>query len=538
VKKFVELALHPQQSGIARWIITASALGFALVFVLYAGHPEWLIRIAMLGVALLAFFFSSKEIVRSIICVLVLSLALVVIFYHLGDGSLYDWDEAIYAQIAKELTASDDWMTLTMAGIPFLHKPPLSMWLTALAYQVGGINEYTARFWSATFGFGVVALTLIFGWRLFSWAAGILAALLLLAVDHSYFSHWYNFISQARVGMLETMLTFWIMLSLILVWEAKDRPKLIIWIGTTTGLAVMTKSWPGFFALLLPLLYAMATREFYQQRRYWTLAALLAGAIILPWHLSQLYLYGTSFLHEYVVVNLLGRVSGLVEQDPRGVFFYVENLRRGFSSFAYLWPVAYFWAMWTARKKDGRQKLLLLTWITIPLFLFSMATTKLGWYTMLIYPGIALLLAHAAVELLGGRAAVATVGIAMALFYFRLPIASDGSPDAKRFAESVDRIVPAGERIYDYSDVNCATGTSISGHVYRGAQRLRPALLYYLHHPLVCTSGNPNASGLTNRGYLIVDTQSPGSPRSFNNVLVRGDPYVLIGPKTLTAFAP
>ena len=42
----------------------------------------------------------------------VLGLALVLLFYHLGDGSLHDWDEAIYAQVAREMLLSDTWMSL------------------------------------------------------------------------------------------------------------------------------------------------------------------------------------------------------------------------------------------------------------------------------------------------------------------------------------------------------------------------------------------------------------------------------------------
>ena len=40
---------------------------------------------------------------RWLISAWVLGLALALIAYRLGDGSLHDWDEAIYAQIAREM---------------------------------------------------------------------------------------------------------------------------------------------------------------------------------------------------------------------------------------------------------------------------------------------------------------------------------------------------------------------------------------------------------------------------------------------------
>jgi hypothetical protein len=36
-------------------------------------------------------------------------------------------------------------------------------------------------------------------------------------------SEW-NFLSFSRVGMLDTLLTFWIMVALVLAWEAERRP--------------------------------------------------------------------------------------------------------------------------------------------------------------------------------------------------------------------------------------------------------------------------------------------------------------------------
>jgi predicted membrane-bound mannosyltransferase len=157
----------------------------------------------------------------------VLGLALVLLFYRLGDGSLHDWDEAIYAQVAKELSLSHDWGTLTWNGYPFFHKPPLYFWLTAFTHGMIGINELAARFWPAIFGFGVVVLTFFLRVRFRSWTVGATAALLLLVVDYGYYGYWWNFLSLLRVGMLDALLTFWIMVALVLVWEAERRPWLI-----------------------------------------------------------------------------------------------------------------------------------------------------------------------------------------------------------------------------------------------------------------------------------------------------------------------
>src|SRR5437867_1917161 len=84
----------------------------------------------------------------------------------------------------------------------------------------------------------------------------------------------------------------------------------------------MTKAWIGFFALAIPLLYAVITGQFHARRKCWSLAILLAGVIILPWHLWQIWIYGKSFLHDYFVVNLFGRIASVLEENQHGPLFY------------------------------------------------------------------------------------------------------------------------------------------------------------------------------------------------------------------------
>ena len=131
---------------------------------------------------------------------------------------------------------------------------------------------------------------------------------------------------------------------------------------------------------------------------YWAVAALLAGLLIVPWHLWQFALHGHPFLHDYVGVNLTGRLFQAFEGNAGSPLDYVDILRRGFSIWGYVWPLAYLWAVWRAIARGDRRMKLLLVWITLPLLLFSVAQTKLGWYISMIYPAIALLLGLALVR--------------------------------------------------------------------------------------------------------------------------------------------
>jgi len=83
--------------------------------------------------------------------------AAIVLFYRLGVPPLKNWDEAIYAQVAKEIIQSGDLLTLHWQHADWLEKPPLTFWIMAGLFRVFGISEFSARAVSALAGVGVVA---------------------------------------------------------------------------------------------------------------------------------------------------------------------------------------------------------------------------------------------------------------------------------------------------------------------------------------------------------------------------------------------
>ncbi|MCP5247611.1 MAG: glycosyltransferase family 39 protein [Candidatus Accumulibacter sp.] len=54
-------------------------------------------------------------------------------------------DEGRYVGVAWGMLSSGDWLVPTLDGLPFFHKPPLFYWLTGLALQVFGSNDWAAR---------------------------------------------------------------------------------------------------------------------------------------------------------------------------------------------------------------------------------------------------------------------------------------------------------------------------------------------------------------------------------------------------------
>src|SRR5215216_2786834 len=82
--------------------------------------------------------------------IILISLILFVPF--LGQVHLFDWDEINFAECAREMIVSKDYLRMQIDFQPFYEKPPLFIWLQVLSMKVFGVNEFAARFPNAVAG--------------------------------------------------------------------------------------------------------------------------------------------------------------------------------------------------------------------------------------------------------------------------------------------------------------------------------------------------------------------------------------------------
>ena len=71
--------------------------------------------------------------IRSALLILLLA---AVWFGQLPVRALIKSDEGRYAEIAREMHVSGDWVTPRMNDLKYFYKPPLQYWATAAAYGV------------------------------------------------------------------------------------------------------------------------------------------------------------------------------------------------------------------------------------------------------------------------------------------------------------------------------------------------------------------------------------------------------------------
>ena len=102
-------------------------------------------------------------------------------FGTLDYRHLIPTDEGRYAQMAREMMVSGDYITPRYNDYKYFEKPPLHIWATAIIFKVFGLGEWQARLWSGITSFFTILLVGFTAARLYGHLTGYLAALILLS---------------------------------------------------------------------------------------------------------------------------------------------------------------------------------------------------------------------------------------------------------------------------------------------------------------------------------------------------------------------
>ena len=118
----------------------------------------------------------------------------------LGRQAITDADEAYYAEAAREMVASGDWLTPHFNFVDRWQKPVLYYWAAAATFVAAGTSEWGARGFSAMSGLALVLLTYRIGRRLLTRDAAWIGAAI-TATCYGYFA-------MARLALPDLPLAF------------------------------------------------------------------------------------------------------------------------------------------------------------------------------------------------------------------------------------------------------------------------------------------------------------------------------------------
>lgn len=323
---------------------------------------------------------------RALVAGALLAATAFLMFYRLGAGSLWDQDEPLYAQMAREMVQTGDWLTLHFNGAPWYVHPPLYVWLAAATGAVAGFSTFTARVWSAAAGVLVVLVTVLIGTRLFGRRTGMIAGAVLAVT--------LQLLVQGHLTGLDTLLLFWMLLAVhafIRAHQTGDRAEYLrffLW----CGLATLTK---GPVGLLLPGLVIAA---FVTIRRAWSrwrgvpwrLGLAIYAAVGGWWYAVETWLHGWPFFQSVFWHFGIERFFGVVDAQTGPWYFYVPVIVLGALPWTTFLPAA---AAHHIRRLRTDGSLLVVLWCVVTFLFYTAADTKVPSYILPVYPFAAIAVA-------------------------------------------------------------------------------------------------------------------------------------------------
>ena len=342
-------------------------------------------------------------------------------FVALDESSLWDANEAFYAQTPREMVDRGDWLVPYFNGKPRLNKPPLSYWVVAVFYNLFSISVFWERFPMALLACGSVLSVFAIGKTLYNqkvalWAAGIFATT-------------FRFLFLARRLMIDVLLLFCLLLAIacFLSWIKSERKSHFLLASFFFGLAFLAKGPVALLALIFLGLYLFITeRRGRLSRAPWLTASLICLLTCSSWFLLLGAETGWQPVRDFFLKENLGRFTSVAFGPERGPFYYAGVFVGDFFPWSFFFPAAVIWSFLLWRRGgtgvDADRVLLLSLWIGAYFLFFSLAYNKQEYYILPLYPAAALWVAlyferARAPALLSGLVAVLILIFSALLFF-------------------------------------------------------------------------------------------------------------------------
>ena len=302
-------------------------------------------------------------------------------------------DEPRYAEVAREMFVSGDYVSPRLCGLLWFEKPVLFYWLAAGAYHLFGVNEFAARLPSA------LAAMLAVGFFCYAcWRAHLLRLGLLSSVILATSGIWMGFSHGATTDMLLTSAICIALLAAFLtsLTDGKTRLGFLMLCAVATGVAMLAKGLIGVLLVALILvIHGLLTRRFVFRR--WTelvIAAFVFLAVISLWYLPVTLRHGETFINEFFVNHHFKRYLTNKYQHAQPAYFYLFIVFAGALPWGFFLLSAVRHLRSLRPRASDRDSLLTLAWIwlVVPVAFFSFSTSKLPGYILPAFPGLAIIL--------------------------------------------------------------------------------------------------------------------------------------------------
>lgn len=324
--------------------------------------------------------------------------AMLLFLPFLGRVHLFDWDEINFAECAREMIVSGDYLRMQIDFMPFYEKPPLFIWLQVLSMKLFGIGEYAARLPNALTGIATLLTLYYVGARARDKATGVWWVILYAAtwLPHIYF----------KSGIIDPVFNYFIFLAFVQVWLLKwgsNKGLHASLAGLFIGLAVLTKG-PVAIAVSGLSLVVFALSRLGLKGYKWKHFLVIAFVSLLTmslWFGAEIMQHGWTFFREFIAYQA-GLFGQNIADHEEPWYYHPIVLLVG------CFPASLFLFQWGRRTdaEEGRTKdfsrwMWILFWVV--LILFSIVKTKIVHYSSLCYYPLTYIAAVHISQLAAGR---------------------------------------------------------------------------------------------------------------------------------------
>ncbi|MDE2081868.1 MAG: glycosyltransferase family 39 protein [Burkholderiales bacterium] len=328
-------------------------------------------------------------------------------FFTLDVRHLLRSDEGRYAEIAREMFVSGDWVTIRYQGLKYFEKPPFHLWMTVLAYHAFGVGDWQARLWVALSGALGVAAVALAARRWWGPRTALLAALALLAAPAWNLGAHFNSLDMSVSGALAVVLAA-LLLAQHPATGARARRGWMLAAWAAMAVAVLTK---GLIGIVLPglalVVYTLIARDWALWRRLHLVGGTALFLLIsAPWFVL-VSLRNPEFPQFFFIHEHWDRYTSTIHHRNQPLWYFVPQLIGGFLPWLGLAPrgAAALRHEWAGRA--FRPLLFSAAWAGAIFVFFSLSDSKLPGYILPVYPALALLAAAGLARLAAAPAGAA-----------------------------------------------------------------------------------------------------------------------------------
>ncbi len=320
-------------------------------------------------------------------------------FGTLNYRHLIPSDEGRYAEMAREMLVTGDWVTPRYNGYKYFEKPPLQVWATALAFKAFGIGDWQARLWTALTGFLTIIAVGLTSAKLYGSRAGFLSAVVLASSPMWIISGHMNSLDMGLSAFLVAALC-----SLLLAQSSQSKSSTRHWMWlcwTFMALATLSK---GLIGGAIPAMVLIAYSFTNWDWKIWKRLHIVSGMLLFlvitaPWFLLVAQ-RNPEFLEFFFIHEHLQRFTQNAHSRTGPVYYFIPLLVVGFLPWVMQLSGA-FRKAWRTRCRDFSSSWLLACWSAVIFAFFSASHSKLPGYIIPIFPALAMLVGIKLDQLLG-----------------------------------------------------------------------------------------------------------------------------------------